>query len=61
MCYPGIGEWTRDVMALTEEHEEKVQVCVGVKRADKRCTDKLRVEVGMKEQFKTKLARSSLT
>ena len=56
-------------MALTEEHEEKVQVCetnlvrriVGVKRADKRRTDELKVEVGVKEMFKTKWARSSLT
>ena len=43
-------------MALTEAQWEKVQVCetnlvrriVGVKRADKRRTDELRVEVGVK-------------
>ena len=31
------------------------------KRADKRITDELRVDVGMKDNFKETLARSSLT
>ena len=31
-----------------------------MKRADKRILDELRVEVGMKERFKTKLVRSML-
>ena len=69
MCYPGIHEWTRDPTALTEKQEEKVQVSetdlvrriVGFERDDKRRTDGLRVEVGMKENFKKKLARSNLT
>ena len=47
----------------------RVQVCeanlvrriVGVKRADKRRTDGLRVEVGVKDNVKKKLARNSLT
>ena len=68
VCYSGIHEWTKDAMVLTEK-QEKVQVCetnlvrriVGVKRADKRRTDELRVEVGVKDSFKKKLARSSLT
>ena len=34
---------------------------MGVKRADRRISDELRMEVGMKEHFKKKLARSSLT
>ena len=34
---------------------------MGVKRADKRRVDELRVEVGVKERFKKKLVRSSLT
>ena len=67
MHYPGIHEWTGDE-ALTEK-QEKVQVCeinlvrriVGDKRADKRRMDELRVEVGVKENFKNKLAMSSLT
>ena len=33
---------------------------VGVNRADKRRLDRLRVEVGVKESFKKKLARNSL-
>ena len=49
-------------MALTEK-QEKVQVCetnpgrriVGVKRADRRISDELRMEVGMKEHFKKKI------
>ena len=56
-------------MRLTETQEEKVQVCetnlvrriVGVKRTEKRRTDELRVEVGVKDNFKKKLVRSSLT
>ena len=56
------------MMRLTEK-QEKVQVCetnlvrriVGVKRADKRRTDELRVEVGVKDNFKKKLARNCLT
>ena len=44
-------------MALTEQQEEKVQVCetnlvrriVGVKRVDERRTNELSVEVGVKE------------
>ena len=55
-------------MTLTEK-QEKVQLCetnlvrrtVGVKRADKRTTNELRVEVRVQEFFKKKLARSSLT
>ena len=51
-------------MRLTEK-QEKVQVCetnlvrriIGVKRADKRRTD----ELGVEENIKKKLARSSLT
>jgi len=66
--YSGIHEWTRDAMALTEK-QEKVQVCetnlvrkiVGVKKANKRRTNELNVEVGVKDSFKKKLARSSLT
>ena len=54
-------------MSLTEKQDEKVQVCetnlvrriVGVKRADKRRTDELRVEVGVKENVKKKLATNS--
>ena len=50
-------------MALTVK-QEKVQVCetnlvrriVGVKRTDKRRMDELRVEVGVKENLKKKLA-----
>ena len=56
-------------MALTEKQEEKVQVCetnrvqrvVGVKRTDKRRTDELRMDAGVKENFKKKLAMSSFT
>ena len=69
MCYPGIHECTRDAMALTEKQEKKVQVCetnlvrriVVVKRTDKRRTDKLRMDVGVKDNVKKKLAGSSLT
>ena len=56
-------------MALTEKQQVKVQVCennwirriVGVKRADKRKMDELRVEVRVKERFKKKLVTSRLT
>ena len=56
-------------MTLTEKQQEKVQVyktnlvrrIVGVKRADKRRMDELRVDVGVKEKIKKKLARSRLT
>ena len=66
---PGIHECTRDAMRLTEKQEEKVQVCetnlvrriIGVKRTDKRRTGELRVEVGLEENIKKKLTRSSLT
>ena len=34
---------------------------MGVKRADKRRVDELRVEVGVKDSFKKKLVRSRLT
>ena len=37
------------------------RIIVGVKTADKRRVDELRVEVGVKERFKKKLVRSSLT
>ena len=55
-------------MAVTEKQQGKFQVCennlvriiVGVKRADKRRRDKLRLEVGVKERFKKKSVRSSL-
>ena len=33
---------------------------LGVKRADKRRMEELRVEVGMKERFKKKLVRNNL-
>ena len=54
-------------MAPTEK-QQKVQVCetswirriVGVKRADKRKMNELRVEVGVKESFKKKLVRIRL-
>ena len=54
-------------MALLEK-QQKVQVCennwvrriVEVKRVDKRRMDELRIEVGVQESFKTKLARSRL-
>ena len=44
MCLPGIHDWTRTAMALTERQEVKVQVCetnrvrriVGIKRAMER-------------------------
>ena len=56
---PGIHECTRDTVRLTEKQEEKVQVCetnlvrrlIGVKRADKRRTGELRVEVGVEENI----------
>ena len=58
-----------ETMTLTDKQEEKVQVyetnlvrrIVGVKRADKRRTGELRVEIGVKEKFKKKLARARLT
>jgi len=48
-----------ETMALTQKQQEKVRVCetnlvgiiVGVKRADKRISDGLRVEVGVMESF----------
>ena len=57
-----------ETMALTEEQQEKVQFCennwirriVGVNRADKRRLDELRVDVGVKETVKKKLASSRL-
>ena len=58
-------------LTSTEKQQEKVQVCennwlrrmVGVKTADKRRLDQLRVdsvEVGVKQSFEKKLARSRL-
>ena len=55
-------------MALSKKQQGKVQVCennwirriVGVKKADKRRTDELRVEVGVKDSFKKTLVRSAL-
>ena len=66
MYYPGTHVWLRN-MALTEI-QEKVQVCennwmrriVGVKTADKRRMDKLRMDIGAKDSFKKKLVRSRL-
>ena len=54
-----------DTMARTGKEQEKVQFCennwirriVGVKRANKRRMDELRVEVGVRETFKKKLVR----
>ena len=37
----------------------QVKIIVGVKRADKRKMDEMRVEVGVKENVKKKLARST--
>ena len=56
-----------ETVALTEKQQE-VQVCennrvrrsVGVKRVDKRRMDEVRVEVGMKDSFKKRLAMSRL-
>ena len=61
---------TLEPMAQTEKQHEKVQVCerknhnnavsiiVGVKRADKRKIYDMKVDVGIKESSKKKLARS---
>ena len=58
-----------DTMAPTETQQEKVQVCenkwirrriVGVKRAEKRRMDQLRMEVRVKGRLKKKLVRSRL-
>ena len=51
-----------EMMALMKKQQEKELVCennwirriVGVKRADKRRLDELRVEVAVKESFKKK-------
>ena len=57
VCYPAIMN-ALEMMALTENQQETVKVwkktnlvrsIVGVKKADKRTIDELRVEVGMKE------------
>ena len=55
-------------MELSEKQQENAQVCennwirriAGVKRADKRRRDELRVEVGGKENVKTKLVKGRL-
>jgi len=55
---PGIHEWTKDAMALTET-QEKVQVCetnlvgriMGVARADNRRKDELRVKESVKNKI----------
>ena len=55
-------------MSQTKKQEEKVQVCennlvrriMAVKRVYKRRTDELRVVIVVKENVKTKLAKSSL-
>ena len=56
-----------ETMAPTEKDQDKVQVCekqpgkiVGVKEADKRRMDELRVEIAVKDSFQKKLARIML-
>ncbi len=64
MCYPGIHDCTRDDGTNRETPEgpgsrqtNQIRIIVGVKRADKRNMDELRVEVGV-NKMKKKLVRS---
>ena len=66
-CVTQVYMNTLETMALTEKQQKNVHVCeknnlvkiiVGVKRADKRRVDKMRVEVGVKESVKKELMGS---
>ena len=57
-----------ETMAMTEEHQEKLQVCennwarrfAGVKRIDKRIIEELREDIGVKGILTRRLMRSRL-
>ena len=67
-CVSPASTNAQETMVLTKTQQEKIKVSennlvrriMGVKTADKRSIDELRVEFGVKERFKKKLARIRL-